>query len=306
MITEKTKKHQKVLTRTDLGSPLITEKTEKLQKVLARADLGSRRQVEEWIRQGRVRVNQQMATIGIRVSQTDNIQIDGRKVYLQKTFATTRQILCYHKPIGEICSRHDPEERATIFEHLPKPKQGRWISVGRLDINTGGLLLLTTDGELAHRLMHPSYTIEREYAVRVLGEVEPTILQRLLNGVQLEDGLARFKQILPAGGEGANHWYHVILSEGRKHEVRRLWESQGITVSRLMRIRFGPVWLPKGLRSGHSVMMDSETEQLLLQQVGLEEVKVKVPVVRPKFKSTLPRNSKHSNKPYKSHKSYKF
>ena len=241
--------------------------TEKLQKVLARAGLGSRRQIETWIRQGRVQVNQHIAPLGTRVSSSDQIYIDGHPV--GQLTIPPRQIICYHKPVGEICTRSDPEGRTTIFDRLPKPKQGRWTSVGRLDINTAGLLLLTTDGELAHRLMHPSQGIEREYAVRILGKVSDNMLKQLVEGVPLEDGVARFKHITDAGGKGANHWYHVLLEEGRHREVRRLWESQGVTVSRLIRIRFGPVYLPKGLRAGEFMKIDHETEKSLLQQVGL-------------------------------------
>lgn len=243
--------------------------TEKLQKVLARAGFGSRRQIEGWIQQGRIHLNKQLATLGDRISHLDEVWIDGRKVELTHSFLATRQILCYHKPIGEVCTRVDPEGRVTIFEHLPKPKVGRWVAVGRLDVNTAGLLLLTTDGQLAHRLMHPSYQMEREYAVRILGEVNDDMLKRLKSDIQLEEGPARFTRIVEAGGDGANHWYHVTLQEGRKREVRRLWESQGVTVSRLIRIRFGPVWLPKGLRAGRYVELDSETENKLLEQVNL-------------------------------------
>jgi 23S rRNA pseudouridine2605 synthase len=246
-------------------SPCLTEK---IQKVLARAGLGSRRQIETWIQNGRVEVNGRIATIGDRVSRTEKIRVDGR--VLRPPLSLEREVLCYYKSAGDICTRHDPKGRSTIFEHLPKPKQGRWISVGRLDYNTAGLLLLTNDGELAHRLMHPSYTIEREYAVRVLGEVDEAMLKRLRDGVLLSDGRARFRRIVEAGGDGANHWYHVTLSEGRKHEVRRLWESQGVTVSRLMRIRFGPIFLPKGLRTGGYVMLDSQSEKALLEIVGLK------------------------------------
>jgi 23S rRNA pseudouridine2605 synthase len=242
--------------------------TEKIQKVLARAGLGSRREIETWIQNGRVQVNRRTATIGDRVSNTDKIHVDGRQLRLQT--APSRQVLCYHKPAGEICTRQDQKGRTTIFEHLPSPKHGRWISVGRLDFNTAGLLLLTNDGELAHRLMHPSYTIEREYAVRILGEVDKAMLKRLRDGVLLSDGMARFKHIVEAGGSGANHWYHVTLSEGRKHEVRRLWESQSVRVSRLIRIRFGPILLPKGLRTGRYVELDSQSEKALLQVVGLK------------------------------------
>ena len=257
--------------RQNINSQESPDTSEKLQKVLARAGLGSRREIETWIEKGRVLVNRKIATIGDRVSSNDDIQVDGRQVGLSALQEPSRQILCYHKPIGEVCTRSDPEGRKTIFQKLPRPKQGRWISIGRLDLNTGGLLLLTTDGELAHRLMHPSYTIEREYAVRILGEVNNKMLQNLRDGVQLEDGMARFTQIEEAGGKGANHWYHVMLSEGRKHEVRRLWESQGVTVSRLMRVRFGPIWLPQSLRRGSSMELDSKGEKALLEAVGLKK-----------------------------------
>jgi len=243
--------------------------TEKIQKVLARAGLGSRRQIEQWIKKGRIQVNQRIATLGDRIKQTDEIHIDGPKCRHPNLYTPTRQVLCYYKPTGEICTRHDPNKRTTVFRRLPLPKQGRWISVGRLDLNTAGLLLLTTDGELAHRLMHPSYTIEREYAVRVLGEVNKLILQRLREGVQLDDGIARFNRIIDAGGGGANHWYHITLSEGRNHEVRRLWASQGVRVSRLIRIRFGPIHLPKGLRTGHYIELEPQNLQRLLQLVNL-------------------------------------
>ncbi|MDM8569972.1 pseudouridine synthase, partial [Thiotrichales bacterium HSG1] len=198
--------------------------TEKLQKVLARAGFGSRREIEVWIKQGRIKVNKQVAILGARVCSADAIWIDERKVSTTKLTEQPRQIICYHKPTGEVCTRHDPEGRSTIFSRLPTLQQGRWINVGRLDLNTSGLLLLTTDGKLANQLMHPSYSFEREYAVRVLGEVDKSILQRLQDGVQLEDGKAKFVRINVAGGKGANHWYNVILTEGRKHEVRRLGE----------------------------------------------------------------------------------
>ncbi|KHD04846.1 pseudouridine synthase [Candidatus Thiomargarita nelsonii] len=242
--------------------------TEKLQKVLARAGLASRREIERWIQNGRIQVNQHTAKIGDRVSTTDKIRVDGRQLSLQ---SPPQELLCYHKPAGKVCTRHDPDGRSTIFERLPSPKQGRWISVGRLDYNTAGLLLLTNNGELAHRLMHPSYNLEREYAVRILGEVDNAMLKRLHDGVLLSDGMASFKQIVDAGGSGANHWYHVILTEGRKHEVRRLWQSQGVTVSRLIRIRFGPILLPKGLRSDHYMELDSQSQKTLLQVVGLND-----------------------------------
>jgi len=243
--------------------------TEKLQKVLARAGLGSRRQIEAWIQEGRVQVNRKTAIIGQRVSSKDDIRLNGRRVNTKRLQTQARQIICYHKPVGEVCTRRDPEGRPTIFKNLPHLTAGRWITVGRLDINTSGLILLTTDGELANRLMHPSYGLEREYAVRVLGKVDDEMLKRLTAGVELDDGVARFEGIQQAGGEGANHWYHVVIKEGRKREVRRLWESQGITVSRLMRIRYGQIRLPAYLRAGHWAALDKEATSDLLKQVDL-------------------------------------
>jgi 23S rRNA pseudouridine2605 synthase len=223
---------------------------ERLQKVLARAGHGSRRQVEAWIREGKITVNGKLAEIGVSVSATDRVQIDGRSVSIATGPDNIPRTLIYHKPSGELTTRKDEAGRATVFDHLPRVKNGRWISVGRLDFNTAGLLLLTTDGELAHRLMHPSWEVEREYAVRVLGQVDDEVLQRLQEGIMLDDGLASFASILDAGGAGANHWYHVILREGKNREVRRLWESQGLQVSRLIRVRYGPVDLPRAVRAG--------------------------------------------------------
>lgn len=228
---------------------MISMTTEKLQKVLARAGLGSRRELEIWISEGRVKVDGQIAKLGDRVNANAKITVDDRPVRLSAHEEEPR-ILLYHKPAGEICSRHDPENRPTVFDRLPTLKTGRWIVVGRLDINTSGLLLFSNDGELANRLMHPSSNIEREYAVRVLGVVAPEVLLRLQRGVMLEDGMARFESIFPAGGQGANIWYHVILKEGRYREVKRLFESQRLCVSRLIRVRFGPVFLPRDLRPG--------------------------------------------------------
>lgn len=244
-----------------------TDSSEKLQKVLARAGLGSRREIEQWIRDGRVKVNRNIAHIGERVVFKDKISVDNREINILNIKEAPQKILCYHKPAGEVCTRNDPEKRKTIFDNLPPLKRARWINVGRLDFNTSGLLLLTTDGELANRLMHPSSNIEREYAVRILGEVNLDMKKRLTEGVELEDGMAKFKSIKEAGGSGANHWYHVILTEGRNREVRRLWESQGVTLSRLIRIRFGPISLPPRLRVGKSVELDEQSKRLLLKSV---------------------------------------
>jgi 23S rRNA pseudouridine2605 synthase len=223
---------------------------ERLQKVLARAGFGSRREIETWIREGRVMVNDRPAELGVTVTERDRVRIDGRQVSFSTDPARDIRTLIYHKPAGELTTRKDEEGRPTVFDNLPRIKNGRWITIGRLDMNTSGLLLVTTDGELAHRLMHPSYEVEREYAVRVLGTVDGQVLENLLTGVQLDDGIASFTSILDAGGQGANHWYHVILREGRNREVRRLWESQGLKVSRLIRVRYGPVGLPKDVRAG--------------------------------------------------------
>ncbi len=257
---------------------------ERLQKILARAGLGSRREIEDWIRHGRVAVNGRTAKLGDQAGPDDRITLDGRPVRIRPA---ERRVILYHKPAGEVCTRRDPEGRPTVFRNLPKVKGARWIAVGRLDLNTSGLMLFTTDGELANRLMHPSQEIEREYAVRVLGEVPPEILEALRQGVELEDGLARFESITDAGGEGANHWYHVVLREGRYREVRRLWEAAGVTVSRLMRIRFGPVRLPRNLRTGHWRELTGRELNALLTAAGMAP--------RPKAGASHRRRSRRSS-----------
>ncbi len=224
--------------------------SERLQKVLANAGLASRREIERWIDSGRIKVNGSIAILGTKVSDRDKISVDDKPFYLNNV-DLVNQTIAYHKPIGQICSRSDPEGRDTVFQHLPKLKNQRWISVGRLDINTSGLLLFTTDGELANKLMHPSSEIEREYAVRVLGEVDDIMIKKLIRGVKLDDGIAKFKSIKKTGGEGANHWYNVVLTEGKNREVRRLWEAIGVKVSRLMRIRFGEIKLNRSLQAGN-------------------------------------------------------
>lgn len=228
----------------------MSNSAEKIQKLLARAGLGSRREIERWITLGRVKVNGKLAQLGDRALETDKIFLDDRLVKLSRLLVEQPKVLMYHKPVGEVCTRADPQGRPTVFEALPQLRRGRWVAIGRLDINTTGLLLFTNDGELANRLMHPSSQMTREYAVRVFGEVTQEILQQLKTGVLLEDGEARFDDILDAGGDGRNHWYHVTLREGRNREVKRLWESQGVTVSRLIRIRFGAIQLPRLLRPG--------------------------------------------------------
>ncbi|MGF1613936.1 MAG: 23S rRNA pseudouridine(2605) synthase RluB [Gammaproteobacteria bacterium] len=241
----------------------------KLQKVLANAGFGARREMERWIAAGRVLVNGRLAETGMRVGEADTITLDGRHLPALAARPRRRRVLCYHKPAGEACTRRDPEGRPTVFEHLPRLKGSRWIAIGRLDFDSSGLLLLTNDGELAHRLMHPRNQIEREYAVRVLGVVTAEKLAQLKAGVALQDGVAHFEQVREAGGDGANRWYHVTLLEGRNREVRRLWESQGCQVSRLIRVRFGPVLLRRGIRTGHGEELSRERVAELAQAVGL-------------------------------------
>lgn len=248
---------------------ILNPRKEKLQKVLARIGLGSRREIEAWIEGGRLKINHSLARLGDRVGLEDKVELDGRLVRLKSVDEIQQRVVIYHKPAGEVCSRHDPEGRPSIFEALPKIRGKRWISIGRLDFNTSGLLLATTDGELANRLMHPSSEIEREYAVRIVGRMTAEIAERLKNGVRLEDGKARFDEIRDAGGEGVNHWYHVILREGRNREVRRLFESQDLKISRLIRVRFGAVTLPRFLRIGQCMEMDKKAVEELLSSVGL-------------------------------------
>ena len=243
--------------------------TEKLQKVLARAGFGSRRQIERWIEEGRITIDGAPATLGARVSPDQSLRVDGRLVPTH-VFQSQPRVLVYHKPEGEVCTRSDPQGRPTVFEKLPKLRGARWIAIGRLDFNTSGLLLFTTDGELANRLMHPSHEIEREYAVRVLGKVDDDMLARLKQGVMLEDGPAHFDAIKEAGGAGANRWFHVVLREGRNREVRRLWEAVGVKVSRLIRVRFGPIPLPPHFHAGRTVELDEEASAVLYDSVGLK------------------------------------
>lgn len=223
--------------------------------------------MEQWISDGRVKVNGKPATIGDRVEDTDRITVDDKPLLLPEAIYT--RVLIYNKPEGEICSRQDPEGRSSVYAALPSLQHGRWIAVGRLDLNTSGLLLFTNDGELANKLMHPSSEIQRVYAVRVLGDVDGAVLEQLQKGVELEDGPARFDSIVDAGGTGANHWYHVALHEGRNREVRRIWEAVGVRVSRLMRISYGPVQLPPRLRQGQSTELDNASLQKLMQAVGM-------------------------------------
>ena len=244
--------------------------SEKLQKVLARVGLGSRRYMEEVIAAGRVSVNGQIAQVGERIEPTDELRIDGRKVAFQIEDEIRRRVLIYYKPEGEICSRNDPENRPTVFDQLPSIPGDRWVMVGRLDINSTGLLLFTNDGELANRLMHPSSEIEREYAVRVMGEVTPALKKHMTTGVVLDDGPAKFESFSEIGGEGINRWYQVVVKEGRNREVRRIFESQGLKVSRLLRTRYGTVILPRELRTGRWVELDKNDIDNLTKAVELK------------------------------------
>ena len=217
-----------------------------------------------------MKINGKVCRLGDRVKPGDRVQIDGRRITVPADKPQATRVIMYHKPEGEVCTRSDPEGRPTVFDQLPKAGRARWISIGRLDINTSGLLLFTTNGELANRLMHPSHEIEREYAVRINGTVTREDLRQLLTGVELEDGPARFDDIQDGGGEGANHWYYVVIREGRKREVRRLWEAVGARVSRLIRVRYGNVIMPKSLRKGRVRDLADEDVKQLAESVGLE------------------------------------
>lgn len=246
----------------------MTTNSEKLQKILANAGKGSRREMEKAIEDGRVSLNGSVAKLGDRAGKQDKIQLDGKTIATEET-KTIRRVLIYNKPEGEVCTRNDPEGRPTVFDRLPKLKGERWIAVGRLDLNTSGLLMFTTDGELANKLMHPSTQIDREYAVRVLGDVSMDMVNAMHEGVMLEDGFARFTDIQEFAGSGANVWYHVVIMEGRNREVRRLWESQGVKVSRLKRVRYGHVFLEPDVRAGTWKEMPRKEVDALAKQVDL-------------------------------------
>lgn len=272
-------------------SPL---KGERVQKVLSQLGHGSRREIEGWIKAQRLMINGKVAELGDRIVEQDVVQLDKRRLRSASSFQEPLKTLIYNKPEGEICTRSDPENRKTVFQNLPKIKQGRWIAVGRLDITTLGLLIFTTDGELANKLMHPSNEIEREYAVRILGKVEMEHLEKLKAGVLLEDGMAKFSEITFSGGEGANRWYSVTLKEGRNREVRRLWESQGLTVTRLIRTRFGPISLPRKVRNGHTQFLEKTELKKLYEAVDMRFPEV----TETSFKS---RTRKVRQSPYRGH-----
>jgi 23S rRNA pseudouridine2605 synthase len=223
--------------------------------------------MERWIQSGCVQVNGQTAELGASVSADDKISVKGRIIVNPLKLESKTRVLLYHKPLGEISSRSDPMHKKTVFDHLPHLKQGRWVQVGRLDMNTSGLLIFTNNGELANHLMHPKYQVEREYAVRVHGQVPPDAIKNLLTGVKLEDGVAKFKHATFEGGEGTNSWYHVVLTEGRNREVRRLWKSQGLEVSRLIRIRYGDIRMPRSLARGQYVELSPQDVTALISSL---------------------------------------
>ena len=256
---------------------------DKLQKVLAAAGYGSRRELEQWISDGRVQVNGRVAKLGDRVSSDDTVIVDGKRARLLGTDQRIR-VLVYNKPEGEVCTRSDPEGRKTVFDRLPRLSGERWIVVGRLDINTTGLLLFTNNGELANRLMHPSYEVDREYLVRVHGQVDDAMIKRLREGVLLDDGIAKFSDVVPGERVGSNGWYTVALMEGRNREVRRLWESQGVEVNRLKRVRFGPIFMPSYVRKGQWIELDDKSLSDVLSAVDLS--------VRKKQRQQAPQDKK--------------
>lgn len=241
----------------------------RIQKLLANAGVASRRTVEEWIKAGKIQINGVVATLGQSVNAQDVIKVDGKIYHLKAFDAQETRVLLYHKPEGELCAARSEHGKPTVFQHLPKLRASKWVMVGRLDINTSGLLLFTNNGNLAHHLMHPRFAHERQYAVRVLGKVTDEMLERLTKGVQLEDGLFRFKSVQFGGGTGANQWYNVTLEEGKYREVRRLWESQGCKVSRLIRTQYGPFVLPSGLRKGKYFELPEEEVTELMAGAGI-------------------------------------
>jgi 23S rRNA pseudouridine2605 synthase len=248
---------------------------ERLQKIMAAAGLGSRRALEKRIKNGEITINGQTASIGQSVAAGDEVAFEGREWRVVTLHAKHRNLV-YNKPTGEVTTRSDPQGRRTVFDNLPRLDGARWIAVGRLDINTSGLLLLTTDGELANAMMHPSNRVDREYACRIFGAVDDAVLAKLKEGVELDDGPAQFSDIVDSGGDGDNHWYHVTILEGRNREVRRLWASQGVTVSRLKRVRYGAVFLPKRLRMGDWSELTPGDHRILREDVGLAPLPVEL------------------------------
>jgi len=246
---------------------------------MSRAGLGARRKIEQHIEAGRIRVNGEIAELGVRAAVGDRIQFE-QATYEVFGERKSHQTIIYHKPEGELTTRSDPEGRRTVFDNLPSVGGGRWIAVGRLDINTAGLLVLTTDGELANRMMHPSGKVDREYLCRIRGEVSDAELEHLLRGVELEDGQACFTDLVIGEHTSGHTWYTVTIMEGRNREVRRLWEAVGAQVARLKRVRFGPVFMPKGLRPGHYQMLTDKDHRILREDVGLKSTPAELTLKR--------------------------
>ena len=263
--------------------PVVNGETQKLQKVLAQTGIGSRRKMEELIEQGLIKVNGQVATLGMRVSSVDRVEFGRRRVDVSGGEIT--RVILYHKPEGEIVSRDDPKERQNVFSNLPKPKNAKWIAIGRLDFNTSGLLIFTTSGELANRMMHPSFDTEREYSVRIFGQLTSDQMNLLLAGVELSDGHGQFEVCEAIGGEGRNRWYRVIVKEGRNRLVRRMFESLGYQVSRLIRIRFGGIILPPRLTRGKWLELKIGEVTQLEEQCGIESKDSVAQPVKPEQRS---------------------
>ncbi len=258
--------------------PSIREKQntsgERLQKLLARYGVGSRRKIEVMVQEGQITVDSKPAVLGMRLTGREIVRVQGNKIRYTSEEPEECRVLIYHKMEGEVCTRNDPEKRETIFQGLPKLKSGRWVAVGRLDYNTSGLLILTTDGDLAHKLMHPSSEVDREYAVRIFGSATEEQLEILKAGVYLDGSLCKFTDIVNAGGEGCNHWYYVCMTEGKNREVRRLWESQGLIVNRLKRVRMGTILLPRNLTKGQSRELIQAEVDSLYELVKLPSKKI--------------------------------
>lgn len=287
-----------------MGRPLkarpedLEDQSEKLHKALATAGMGSRREMEQLIADGRVSLNGQIAKVGDRAKPGDLVKVNGKVVRMAWKKQVPR-VLTYHKQEGEIVSRDDPEGRASVFDKLPPIRGGRWIAVGRLDFNTEGLLIFTTDGELANRLSHPRYEVEREYAVRIIGALDAKQMDALLTGVELEDGVAKVDSIVPAGGEGINQWYRLVIKEGRNREVRRLMEHLGLMVSRLIRVRFGPIAMPPRLKRGMKEELTDEEIGALMRWCGIGKGGGSRPAHAPENAETPPGPAGKIGHPYR-------
>lgn len=283
----------------------VESKSERLQKIMAAAGLGSRRALEARIKSGEASINGNTATIGQNVSDGDRVSFNGKDWMVVNTQSPHRNLV-YNKPTGEVTTRSDPQGRPTVFDRLPRIQDARWIAVGRLDINTSGLLLMTTDGELAHAMMHPSNQVDREYACRIFGDVDAQKLDNLRKGVMLDDGMAQFSDIQGVGGEEGNHWFHVTILEGRNREVRRLWASQDVTVSRLKRVRYGAVFLPKRLNMGDWSELTESDHKVMREDVGLTAIPVQLALKSEKSRrDTDPRTKKQKSAARKKPTRYK-